>query len=146
MTDETKFAIRRRMSGFDIWVGIAYFILVGVVVGLLVDYSHASTAISQTQRIEIQRHAEDVAARRSRRQQCLDSIPTLKEINNFVAGVKLYHATSAANSLRVLNNTPRGTALYAIRKKNYQELQQVAKAVSGVSFTVPTEKQCKALQ
>lgn len=137
---------RLRLSDWKFWMGVAYFMLVWVSVATLVDYTHASHAISKTQRLVIEHNAEQAAARQARVQQCFAQIPLSEQIDKFLDGVREFHVIVTNNNKALADATPKDSPLYTIRLRNYQRLKATIPQVSSVRFPVPTKPYCRRLK
>ena len=104
---EGEAGVRGRLDNWRLWVGVAYFGLAAVVVALFFVNQRTQRAIADQQRAAGVHTAEIVANATSQYHLCLASIPELREINAFVAGVKVVHDTLLANSEALLAKTPR---------------------------------------
>lgn len=137
---------RVRLSDWKLWMGVAYFLLVWVSVATLVDYTHASRAITRTQRLVIEHNLETTSAHRARVAQCLSQIPLSMQIDNFLDGVREFHVIVSDNNRALLNATPKSSPLYKIRYRNWQRLKATIPEVSSVRFPIPTKRFCRALK
>ena len=143
---ELEAGVRGRLDNWKFWVGVAYFGLAAVVVALFFVNQRTQRAIADQQRAAGVHTAEIVANATSQYHLCLASIPELREINAFVAGVKVVHDTLLANSEALLAKTPRSSPLYAVRLRSLLRLRRAARAAARVKFHIPTEAGCKALR
>ena len=134
----------RKLDNWRFWVGIAYFGLAVVVVWLFFLNQSTSKTQARQARDEAVRVAEIDSAQTAQRQQCLASIPTLRRINGFVAGVSDLHMALEENAKAVLDATPKTDRQHRVRLDNWLRIKRTVNEVSGVHFPVPTLKQCHA--
>lgn len=133
---------RKYLSDWRTWIGIAYFGLVAVVVALGVYNSRLNDNIRETARISAARDAEIRMNTVTRRQQCLQSIPSLKKINMFLEGVRNAHEVLLINAKAALDQTSPSDRLYRLRKESLERLKKASADVEIPAFPVPTKKKC----
>lgn len=130
------------LSSWRVWNGIAYFMLVAVVVLSLIGYERSQKALHKANSLATQHEVETAAARRARVETCIASIPTLNRVNNFVSGVRVVVLVLIANSQEVLAATPKSDPTYDARTKGLERLLNVIPQ-TGIRFPVPTKASCK---
>lgn len=135
----------RKLDNWKVWVGVAYFGLAATVVWLFFLNQSNSRTQSRQDKDEAIRVAELEASTNAQRSQCLSSIPTLKKINGFVAGVYELHSTLEQNSKATLDATPKTDPAWRVRHDNWVRIRRTVAKVAGVHFPVPTKAECKAI-
>jgi hypothetical protein len=125
-----------RLSHWQFWVAAAYFGLVVVVTWLTYVYSHQL-------RDESLRLASTEATAQARYHACLESIPTLKNFDTHVEGVRDLADTLVANSFAVAASTAKSDPQHAVRMENLARLVRAqAKIHALTAIPVPTPHEC----
>jgi len=142
----TSTDVRHKLDNWKLWMGIAYFGLVAVVVVLTLDWSRTNAEVARTTRIVAARHAEVVANADAQYQQCVKSIPLFTRVNNFIRGVERIERALLQNSEASHLATPPGSALYDAQVTNIIRLREAIRAARQVAFHVPSMQQCRELR
>lgn len=136
-------ATRAVLDSWQFWMGVAYFGLVLVVVALYFQNGRIDNAQRRADRAETLHLASVTAEASSAYTQCVLSIPTLQKVDTFVRGVQELHQTLLTNARLAHQATPPGTAAYRVQASNLIRLRHSADAVKGLTFHVPTVKECR---
>lgn len=136
--------LRERLSEWRFWMVVAYVGLGTVLLSLVVVNARTSRATERVAGDEAIHQAEIENNRKLAIQQCLDSIPQLKKINEFALAEKAIADVLLANSIAVVKATPTDDPSYQIRLHNLQRLRPTVPAIEAIQFPVPTEKQCRS--
>lgn len=142
----TRKKLRRYLDDWRFWMGIAYFGLVLVTVALWINYDRVSADTARTIKVEAARHADIVANADAQYTQCVESIPTLRHVNDFIVGVAGLEQALLKNNIAAHQATPPTTPLYAAQILNIARLRVAIRSAKQVAFTVPTKATCVALR
>ncbi len=135
--------LRDWLDDWRVWVAVAYFGLAALVVSLYFVNSRTSRTLAIQAATAAQVRVEKTAQVNADYRACIVSIPQLKRVNQFVHGVQELHLTLLENSVANHKATPPGSALYRQQVVNIARLRRTVHSVSGVSFPVPTLKDCE---
>jgi hypothetical protein len=121
-----------------VWVGIAYFVATGIVIGLLFTYK-------KTVREDAVRSAARSATMQATLAQCRASQPTLSGIELFLSGVQDSAAVNVLNAAAVVAATPKYDPQYRVRVKNLARVRTAQKKIAAApEILPPTNAQCAA--
>ncbi len=131
--------IRRRLDSWRFWVGIAYFGIAAVVLGLVVAFSRVSSEAAK-------RAATQQAANQARVTQCAVAVRNAPIVAGFVDGQRAIIRNSILATIGALANTARTDPLYRVRLASLSRLQEAlsnTNQLAGlVSATTPTMASC----
>lgn len=136
---------RERLDHWPLWMAIAYFALVAMIVGLYVLNGRTSAAQADAARNEAIRLAERRAAAQSAFDRCKASIVPTRRVSLHVEGVNEAFRVLLTNSVRNHRATPTTSPQYQAQKVNIRNLRKAIRKVAAVKkFPAPTLEECKA--
>lgn len=142
MSDERRLRLslsaRYLLSSMAFWIGMAYIILALFAVWIYYEGNRTTREAS----IRASKQAADISSRRAA---CLRSIPQLKQINGFLAGVGVLAQVLETNSQAFLAVTPTSDPKYQVLSDNLDRLGEATRAIEGIHFPVPTKARCDAI-
>jgi hypothetical protein len=136
--------VRRFLDNWKLWVGVAYFGLVAMIVSLYFVNARTTRAVALQAAAAARTNTEHRLNAQSDYHACVVSIPALRKINRFVNGVQVLHQALLLNAVKAHEATPPGSALYRQQVANIARLSRSVDAVSGVAFPGPTVAECRA--
>lgn len=136
---------RDRFDSWPFWVGIAYFGLAMVIVGLFYLNNNNQRASTRQAKDEAIRIAVVKAQAIAATGRCKASVPLLKEVNAHVAGVREYVDAQIRNSEAALNATLPSDPLYTVRVEALARSKLAQKKIDSLdALPIPTTAQCDA--
>lgn len=137
--------LRRFLSTWQLWMGIAWIAIVVVVVGLVVIRNETITTAARLDREQNLHRAEVKSTAQSTYNACAQSIPTLRKISLHLEGVNEIATALVANTKALLDTTSPGLPDYAVRRENYLRLRRAQQNVAALrDLPVPTLQDCAA--
>lgn len=134
---------RERLDDWRVWMAIAYFGLVFVIVALYVLNAKAAhveaKAAAEQAAITLRQRTEAETTYRA----CVASITELSRISQHLGGVNDLAAAVLENTGRALNATPRTDPLYPVRAGNFERLENAVADIAAIDrLHVPTIREC----